>query len=275
MCLCYLFSAKTAWQLVNRTADFFYKTNRFESIRISNRICSNRELECSTPRTCSVVCTLSDISCVGGRISAHTERFSRLLLAEFCAKNATNGKKAGRTGEWDSLQALEITYGGICDCELALGHVTLLSLPRPSIAQCCAIAHAHSLAFSVVRDFLRCLNGDCCRLFRPFQERVAARKCCQTTVKRQTYMVGWQSLWMTIWNEQGRSLLTSVLLCIVVASILCFGVDLQCRSFCVFSVFTLSVSRYLQLAGSISVMREVRKWYFLQRNSLVCTLVLC
>jgi len=184
-------------------------------------------------------------------------------------------KKAGRTGEWDSLQAPEITYGGICDCELALGHVTLLSLPRPSIAQCCAIAHAHSLAFSVVWDFLRCLNGDCCRLFRPFQERVAARKCCQTTVKRQTYMVGWQSLWMTIWNEQGRSLLTSVLLCIVVASILCFGVDLQCRSFCVFSVSTLSVSRYLQLAGSISVMREVRRWYFLQRNSLVCTLVLC
>ena len=33
MCLCYLFSAKTAWQLVNRKADFFYKTNRFESIR--------------------------------------------------------------------------------------------------------------------------------------------------------------------------------------------------------------------------------------------------
>jgi len=48
MCLCYLFSAKTAWQLVNRKADFFYKTNRFESIRITNRIDSNRELECST-----------------------------------------------------------------------------------------------------------------------------------------------------------------------------------------------------------------------------------
>jgi len=26
---------------------FFYKTNRFESIRITNRIDSNRELECS------------------------------------------------------------------------------------------------------------------------------------------------------------------------------------------------------------------------------------
>jgi len=36
MCLCYLFSAKTAWQLVNRKADFFYKTNWFESIRIAN-----------------------------------------------------------------------------------------------------------------------------------------------------------------------------------------------------------------------------------------------
>jgi len=27
---------------------FFYETNRFESIRITNRIDSNRELECST-----------------------------------------------------------------------------------------------------------------------------------------------------------------------------------------------------------------------------------
>ena len=33
---------------MNRKADFFYKTNRFESIRITNRIDSNRELECST-----------------------------------------------------------------------------------------------------------------------------------------------------------------------------------------------------------------------------------
>ena len=48
MCLCYLFSAKTAWQLVNRSADFFYKTNLFESIRITNQIDSNRELECSS-----------------------------------------------------------------------------------------------------------------------------------------------------------------------------------------------------------------------------------
>jgi len=31
MCLCYLFSAKTAWQLVNRKTDFYQKTNRFES----------------------------------------------------------------------------------------------------------------------------------------------------------------------------------------------------------------------------------------------------
>ena len=42
MCLCYLFSAKTARQLVNRKADFFYKTNRFESIRTTNRIESIR-----------------------------------------------------------------------------------------------------------------------------------------------------------------------------------------------------------------------------------------
>jgi len=39
MCLSYLFSAKTARQLVNREADFFTK-----------RIDSNRELECSNRR---------------------------------------------------------------------------------------------------------------------------------------------------------------------------------------------------------------------------------
>jgi len=41
---CYLFSAKTAWQLVNQKADFLQN----ESIRITNRIDSNRELECSS-----------------------------------------------------------------------------------------------------------------------------------------------------------------------------------------------------------------------------------
>ena len=46
MCLCYLFSAKTAQQLVNRKADFF--TKRIDSHNESNRIDSNRELECST-----------------------------------------------------------------------------------------------------------------------------------------------------------------------------------------------------------------------------------
>ena len=35
MCLCYLFSAKTAWQLVNRNADFFSEN---ESICLTNRI---------------------------------------------------------------------------------------------------------------------------------------------------------------------------------------------------------------------------------------------
>ena len=44
MCLCYLFSAKTAWQLVNRKSDFFLQN---ESIRYANRIDSNHELECS------------------------------------------------------------------------------------------------------------------------------------------------------------------------------------------------------------------------------------
>jgi len=50
MCLCYLFNAKTARQLVNRNADFFRK--RIDSNLFAynewNRIDSNRELECST-----------------------------------------------------------------------------------------------------------------------------------------------------------------------------------------------------------------------------------
>ena len=33
---------------VNQKADFFYKTNRFESIRITTRIDFSRELECFT-----------------------------------------------------------------------------------------------------------------------------------------------------------------------------------------------------------------------------------
>ena len=41
MCLCYLFSAKTAWQQVNRKADFFLQNKLIQ-------IDSNRELECSS-----------------------------------------------------------------------------------------------------------------------------------------------------------------------------------------------------------------------------------
>jgi len=49
MCLCYLFSAKTALQLVNRKADFLQNESiRIDSHKESNRIDSNRELECST-----------------------------------------------------------------------------------------------------------------------------------------------------------------------------------------------------------------------------------
>jgi len=46
MCLCYLFSAKSSRQLVNRKADFFLQI-RIDSHNESNRIDSKRELECS------------------------------------------------------------------------------------------------------------------------------------------------------------------------------------------------------------------------------------
>jgi len=41
-CLCYLFSAKTAMATSESKGRFFYKTNRFEAIRITNRIESIR-----------------------------------------------------------------------------------------------------------------------------------------------------------------------------------------------------------------------------------------
>ena len=42
MCLCYLFSAKNCMKTSESKGRFFYKTNRFESIRITNRIESIR-----------------------------------------------------------------------------------------------------------------------------------------------------------------------------------------------------------------------------------------
>ena len=49
MCLCNLFSAKTAWQLVNRKANFLQNESiRIDSHNESNRMYSNRELEYST-----------------------------------------------------------------------------------------------------------------------------------------------------------------------------------------------------------------------------------
>jgi len=58
MCLCYLFSAKTARQLVNRNADFFSENEsiRIDSLNESNRIDSNRELECSSLYVCLSAC---------------------------------------------------------------------------------------------------------------------------------------------------------------------------------------------------------------------------
>jgi len=47
MCLCYLFSAKKCMTTSESKGRLFYKTNRFESIRITNRIDFNRELQCS------------------------------------------------------------------------------------------------------------------------------------------------------------------------------------------------------------------------------------
>ena len=42
MCLCYLFGAKNCMTTSESKDRFFYKTNRFESIRLTNRIESIR-----------------------------------------------------------------------------------------------------------------------------------------------------------------------------------------------------------------------------------------
>ena len=79
-CLCYLFSAKTAWQLVNRKADFFIK--RIDSHNESNRIDLNRELECSIQH--SPTASLLAVDCVlGARQSAAVHEFE-------CNKQATS-----------------------------------------------------------------------------------------------------------------------------------------------------------------------------------------
>jgi len=73
MCLCYLFSEKTAWQLVNRKADFLQNESIWiDSHNESNRIDSNRELECST------VCSLC-ASPVRGRMRQELHVTSSLV----------------------------------------------------------------------------------------------------------------------------------------------------------------------------------------------------
>ena len=67
---------------------FFYKTNRFESIRITNRIDSNRELECST-----------------GYQSAVASRFNSCAVIRQVAREFTRLKSECRDeeiGEWTS-----------------------------------------------------------------------------------------------------------------------------------------------------------------------------
>jgi len=92
MCLCYLVSAKTAWQLMNRKTDFFYKTNRFESIRKTNRIDSNRELECSTPHVYTEIARICGAAIRPGnvvlalRATNFTININYIVLWPFCTQ---------------------------------------------------------------------------------------------------------------------------------------------------------------------------------------------
>jgi len=84
MCLCYLFSdvaylfsAKTARQLVNQKADFFLpnKSIRIDSHKESNPIDSNRELECSSPRKRRADSKCGESAMDGIRAVRSTEQF--------------------------------------------------------------------------------------------------------------------------------------------------------------------------------------------------------
>ena len=82
---CYLFSAKTAWQLVNQKADFF--TKRIDSHNESNRIDSNRELECSSNSShghLSVCLVASGYGHGGGAVGGSDLQLLRLTSPSSC-----------------------------------------------------------------------------------------------------------------------------------------------------------------------------------------------
>ena len=82
---CYLFSAKTAWQLVNQKADFF--TKRIDSHNESNRIDSNRELECSSNSSyghLSVCLVASGYGHGGGGVGGSDLQLLRLTSPSSC-----------------------------------------------------------------------------------------------------------------------------------------------------------------------------------------------
>ena len=80
-----VFSAKTAWQLVNQKADFF--TKRIDSHNESNRINSNRELECSSNSSyghLSVCLVASGYGHGGGGVGGSDLQLLRLTSPSSC-----------------------------------------------------------------------------------------------------------------------------------------------------------------------------------------------
>ena len=62
---------------MNRKTDFFCKTNRFESIRITNRIHSNRELECSSHCCNRCECSVFTAHAAAAAAAAQVRRVGR------------------------------------------------------------------------------------------------------------------------------------------------------------------------------------------------------
>ena len=144
MCLCHLFSAKTARQLVNRKADFFYKTNRFKSIRTTNWIDSNRELECSSAEckyvadcySCSVVCvcvSLLDIivNC------AKTAQPIEMLFGEWCVEDTgTPNEPWGGPETPDKGRQFSGWGGALCDVSSCQNSLTPVLFSRSMYYVC-------------------------------------------------------------------------------------------------------------------------------------------
>ena len=105
MCLCYLLTAKTAWQLVNRKADFF--TKRIDSNRFAQRIESNR-FESRIGMLCTwrpSVCRIQPPKCAAFSLGHSSPHPAHSLPCELDCRPSTLANRAGSIQLVDSLRS--------------------------------------------------------------------------------------------------------------------------------------------------------------------------